>query len=67
VAQISPASGEGLTSIGRGETILPAGAGGGGSSIAITVNGIGGQDLANFLKEKVNQGIHEYKRREKFT
>jgi hypothetical protein len=67
VAQISPASGEGLTSIGRGERILPAGAGGGGSSIAITVNGIGGQDLANFLKEKVNQGIHEYKRREKFT
>lgn len=66
MAQISPAAGEGLASVGRGERILPAGAGGG-SSIAITVNGIGGQDLANFLKEKVNQGIHEYKRREKFT
>jgi hypothetical protein len=66
MAQISPAAGEGLASIGRGERILPAG-GGGGASISLTVNGIGGQDLANFLKEKVNQGIHEYKRREKFT
>ena len=66
MAQISPAAGEGLTSIGRGERILPAGAGGG-ASISLTVNGIGGQDLANFLKEKINQGIHEYKRKEKFT
>jgi len=68
MAQISPAAGEGLTSIGRGERILPAGAGGGGgASISLTVNGLGGQDLANFLKEKITQGIHEYKRREKFT
>jgi hypothetical protein len=67
MAQISPAAGEGLASVGRGERILPAGAGGGGASISINVNGLGGQDLANFLKEKVNQGIHEYKRREKFT
>jgi hypothetical protein len=65
MAQVSPAAGEGLASVGRGERILPAG--GGSASIAIHVNGIGGQDLANFLKEKVNQGIHEYKRREKFT
>ena len=67
MAQVSPAPGEGLASVGRGERILPAGAGGGGASIAISVNGLGGQDLANFLKEKVNQGVHEYKRREKFT
>lgn len=67
MAQISAAAGEGLASVGRGERILPAGAGGGGASVSLTVNGIGGQDLANFLKEKVNQGIHEYKRREKFT
>lgn len=66
MAQINPAAGEGLASVGRGERILPAGAGGG-ASISLTVNGIGGQDLANYLKEKVAQGVHEYKRREKFT
>ncbi len=67
MAQISPAAGEGLASVGRGERILPAGAGGGGISVPVTVNGIGGQDLANYIKEKVNQGIREYKYREKFT
>jgi hypothetical protein len=66
MAQVNPAPGEGLASIGRGEKILPAGANGGGS-ITLNVNGIGGADLANFLKEKVTQGVHEYKRREKFT
>ena len=43
------------------------GAGGGGASISLSVNGLGGQDLANYLKEKINQGIREYKYREKFT
>lgn len=61
--------GEGLAAIGAGERISPAGAGGGGgnNSINLTVNGIGGQDLANFLKVKIAEGIYEYKRREKLT
>ena len=59
--------GEGLTSIGPGERIVPAGnAGSGGGGINIHVNGIGGNDLAMFLKNKVAEGIYEYKRREKF-
>lgn len=60
--------GEGLTSIGAGERILPAGGGrGGGGSVTVNVNGIGGADLGNYLKEKVGQLIYEYKRREKYT
>jgi hypothetical protein len=58
------APGEGLASVGRGEKITPAGSGGG-SSINLNVNGIGGADLANFLKKKMNEAIYEYKRREK--
>jgi len=66
IKQLPP--GEGLASIGPGEKITPAGAGGGGGgSINLTVNGIGGQDLANFLKVKIAEGIYEYKRREKLT
>jgi hypothetical protein len=67
LANINPAPGEGLTSIGRGERIVPAGGGGGGSDIHLHVDGIGGADLANFLKGKIAQGVHEYKRREKFS
>jgi len=66
LAQISPASGEGLASIGRGERIVPAG-GGGGGSINVNVNGIGGADLANLIRGKVAEGIYEYKRKEKLT
>ena len=68
LANVSPAPGEGLASIGRGERIVPAGGGGaGGGGIHIHVNGIGGQDLANYLSTKIAQGVHEYKRREKFN
>jgi hypothetical protein len=67
---LQPPPGEVLASVAPGETIVPKGGFSGGSgratNISITVNGIGGQDLANYLKEKVNQGIYEYKRREKF-
>jgi len=63
---LRPAAGEVLASVAPGETIIPKG-GGGSGSININVNGIGGQDLANFLREKINQGIYEYKRREKFN
>lgn len=65
-ANVNPAPGEGLASIGRGERIVPAGAGGGGE-VHLHVNGLGGTDLANFLKGQIAQGIHEYKRREKFS
>jgi hypothetical protein len=68
-ANVNPAPGEGFASIGRGERILPAGAGtgGGGGEVHLHVNGLGGADLANFLKGQIAQGIHEYKRREKFS
>ena len=58
--------GEGLTSIGPGEKIVPSGTGSGAGAVHLHVNGIGGKDLANFLREKVAQGIYEYKSREKF-
>jgi hypothetical protein len=67
MANVVPAPGEGLASIGKGERIVPAGKGGGTPQINLTVQGIGGQDLANFLREKIAQGIYEYKRREKFN
>lgn len=65
-ANVNPAPGEGFASVGRGERIVPAG-GGGGGEVHLHVNGIGGADLANFLKGQIAQGIHEYKRREKFS
>lgn len=59
--------GEGLTSIGPGERIVPASGGGKtGDGVHLHVNGIGGKDLANFLRDKIAQGIYEYKSREKF-
>lgn len=57
--------GEGLASVGRGEKIVPAGRGGG-NTIILNVNGVGGADLANLLKTKIAEGIYEYKRREKY-
>lgn len=56
--------GEGLASVGRGERIVPAG-GGGGHGVHVSVNGIGGQDLARMIEGKVVDGIREYKRRER--
>lgn len=67
LAKIEAAPGEGLASIGPGERILPAGAGGGAGGVTVNVNGIGGADLANYLKGKIADAIYEYKRREKFT
>lgn len=58
--------GEGLASVGKGEKIVPSG-GGGGGGITINVNGLGGADLANHLRQKVAEGIYEYKRREKYS
>src|SRR5690606_37909444 len=65
LAQVAAAAGEGVASVGRGERIVPAG-GGGGNTFPISVNGIGGRDLANLIETKVVEGIREFKRREKF-
>jgi predicted DNA-binding transcriptional regulator len=67
IKQLPP--GEGLASIGPGERIIPAGGGGGGpgGGVTVNVNGIGGADLANYLKAKIADAIYEYKRKEKFT
>lgn len=66
------AANEGLASIGKGERILPAHAAGtmagaGSTNVTLNVNGIGGQDLANYLRDRVSELIYEYKRREKFV
>jgi hypothetical protein len=58
------AQGEGLASVGRGERISPAG-GGGSPGIHVSVNGIGGHELARLIEGKVVDGIREYKRRER--
>jgi hypothetical protein len=58
------AQGEGLASVGRGERIVASGTGG--ANVSVTVNGIGGRDLANLIEGKVVEGIRDYKRREKF-
>jgi hypothetical protein len=66
LAMVTAAAGEGLTSIGKGERIVPAG-GGGNTTFQINVSGVGGQDLARIIEAKVVDGVHEYKRREKFS
>ena len=65
LAQVRAAAGEGLASIGPGERILPAGAGTS-PNVQISVNGVGGRDLANLIEGKVVEGIREFKRREKY-
>lgn len=66
LATVRAAAGEGLASVGRGERIMPAGAGGS-PSVNISVQGIGGNDLAKVIEAKVIDGIAEYKRRERFN
>ena len=66
LAMVTAAAGEGLASVGRGERIVPAG-GGGSGAINLYVNGLGGNDLAQFLKGYVIDGIADYKRRERMT
>lgn len=66
LAQVSAAAGEGLASIGPGERILPAGRSGGSTPVNVTVNGVGGDDLRKIIEAKVIDGIHEYKRKERF-
>jgi hypothetical protein len=66
IRSYAASQGEGLALVGKGERILPAGGGGGPSQINLNVNGIGGSDLANFLRDKMAAAIYEYKRRESF-
>lgn len=67
LAQVTAAAGEGLASVGRGERILPAGSGSNGPNINVTVQGIGGQDLARYVRAKVIEGVYEYKKKERFS
>jgi len=67
LAQVTAAAGEGLASVGPGERIVPRGGGKGGDTYQINVNGVGGSDLARIIEAKVVDGVHEYKRRERFT
>lgn len=67
LATVTAAAGEGLASVGPGERILPAGAGGGLPPIHLHVNGPNIQDFARYIEGKVVDGVYEYKRRSKFT
>lgn len=68
MATVSPAAGEGLASIGRGEQIVPAGSrSGSGGNVTLVVQGISTPDLAKYLENGVNRLMFEYKRREKYT
>jgi hypothetical protein len=66
LAQVTAAAGEGLASIGKGERIIPRGGGTGSTVVNLHVDGLGGEDLARYLKGRVNDAIYEYKRRERF-
>ncbi len=66
LARVTAAAGEGLASVGRGERIVPAGRSGSSTPVNVTVNGVGGDDLRKIIEAKVIDGIHEYKRRERF-
>lgn len=52
-----------------GETITPAGKGGGqsGINIPISVNGPGGQELANMMRTAAINVIHEWQRKQRYT
>jgi len=70
MAVVSPAAGEGLASIGKGETIVPAGggkSGGGGDNIQLNFNGSYTNGMKEMLRREVPKLILEYKKREKYT
>lgn len=65
LAMVRAAAGEGLASVGRGETIVPANGVAGG--ININVAGVGGRDLERMIRSRTIDTIAEYKRRERLT
>jgi hypothetical protein len=67
LAMVTAAAGEGLASVGPGERIVPSRGGGGGNTYQINVQGVGGQELARIIEAKVIDGVHEYKRKERFS
>jgi hypothetical protein len=66
MAMVTAAAGEGLASVGPGEQIIPRGGGQALPPVHVAVNGIGGEDLRRIIEAKVIDGIHEYKRKERF-
>lgn len=64
---LRPPAGEMPAFVGPGETIAPRAGGrgaGGDGGVSVTVNGIGGNDLAQMVKVAATNAIYEYKRRE---
>jgi len=62
---LRPPAGEMPAFVGAGETVVPKGGrGGGGGGVSVTVNGIGGQDLARMVEVAATDAILKYKRRE---
>ncbi len=57
-ALVHPAPGEGLTSIGKGERIVPAGGGGGGQVIELRLKG----DLARIIDARSHNAIAEHEK-----
>jgi hypothetical protein len=65
LAQVSPAPGEGLASIGRGERIVPAGGGGGGGS-SVRVELVLKDDLGRLIEAKAQEVIVRHGAAEKY-
>ncbi len=70
LANVRAAAGEGLTSIGRGEVIVPRGGtlarsgdGSGTSRVEISIQ----RGFEQFIEAKVTEGIQDFKRRERFS
>lgn len=72
---LRPPAGESPAFVGPGESIMSRGAmaamAGGGRGglppIQVSVNGVGGRELARIIEAKVADGVYEYKRREGFS
>jgi len=72
---LRPPAGESPAFVGPGESIMSKGAmaamAGGGRGglppIQVSVNGVGGRELARIIEAKVADGVYEYKRREGFS
>lgn len=71
---VRPAPGEGLASVGPGERILPAGAGGGTApgarntlAITVDVSGQQGADFNRYLENAIRNAIYDYESRKRLT
>lgn len=60
MAVVSPARGEGLTSIGRGEQIVPAGGGRSSLAVSVDVTGAMGGDFNRYLERVIQNAIYDY-------